>query len=300
MAKVLALGAGACLAAAGAGCGDPSAPVRVVSRVAIVVMENKEYGQVIGSKSAPYLNRLARRYALATNYHAVGHPSLPNYLALTTGTDAGIASDCTGCTVRARSLVQQLDGAGITWRAYMEGLPRPCARAAFAGAYAKKHDPFLYFPYVRNSPRRCARVVPERDLPRDIRAGRLPQFLWITPNLCHDTHDCGVSAGDAYVARLVPLLLPALGPRGVLFITWDEGSSSRGCCGGAAGGHVPLIVAGPAVRRGVRLRAPLDHYSTLRAIEAAFDLSPLGRAACPCTREMNAIFATPPRFAAVR
>ena len=173
------------------------------SHVIVIVMENAEYGEVIGSAAAPYANRLAQRYGLATNSYAVAHPSLPNYLALTSGSTHGVSSDCTGCAVSGPSIVEQLEARGISWRAYLEGVPGPCFRGAGAGGYAKKHNPFIYYRSVASSPARCSRLVGFTRLAADLRAGSLPDYAWITPNLCDDGHDCGVAAGDRFLARTV-------------------------------------------------------------------------------------------------
>ena len=265
------------------------APRAHVTHVAIVVLENTEYGDVIGSRDAPYLNGLARRYALATHYYAIRHPSLPNYLALLGGSTFGIDSDCDSCHVPATNLVDQLEQAGKTWRAYMEGAPSACFGAARAGEYTRHHDPFLYFDDVAANPTRCANVVPLTELAADIRAGTLPAFVWITPDECHDMHDCRVRDGDRFLASLVPPLLRALGPRGVLFVTWDEGTSDRGCCRLASGGHVATIAAGALARRGVRSAVPYDHYSLLRTIEDIWRLPRLRAAGCTCTRSLAAL-----------
>jgi phosphatidylinositol-3-phosphatase len=261
------------------------------AHIAVIVMENEEYGSIIGSRSAPYINGLARQYALARRTYAVSHPSLPNYLALTGGSTFGISSDCTDCTVHGTSLVDQLERAGMSWRAYMEGLPRPCFTGASAGDYAKKHDPFVYFVPVARAPSRCDRVVPFDRLATDERNATLPQFVWITPNLCHDMHDCSVSTGDRFLSAVVPPLLQALGPRGLLFLTWDEGSSDSGCCRLAAGGHVVTIVAGPEARPGAVLNVPTDHYSVLQTIEDVLGLPRLGGAACACTPSLRPLLA---------
>jgi len=275
--------------------GLPARRLPAFSHVVVIIMENKECGDVIGDRHAPFLTRLARRYALATSYFAVRHPSLPNYLALTGGSTFGIASDCATCQVHATNLVDQLERAGISWKAYIEGLPRPCYPGAAAGGYAKKHNPFAYYTDVAGNPARCSRVVPLTELLPDLEGGRLPAFTWITPNLCDDMHDCGVAAGDRFLAGLVPRLARALGPRGVLFITWDEGETdSKGrCCEKAAGGRVATIVVGPHARRGVEVALPYDHYSLLRTIEDAWHLRELRNAACPCTRPLTALFSAP-------
>lgn len=267
------------------------------SHLIVIVMENEEVGSIIGSGDAPYINSLARRYASASDYHAVSHPSLPNYLALTGGDTFGISSDCTDCAVHARSIADQLDGAGVSWKAYMEDMPRRCYSGATYRGYAKKHDPFLYYRSVATNPSRCARVVPFGQLATDLRGGRLPTFAWITPNLCDDMHDCSVATGDRFLKRLVPYLLAGLGPHGLLALVWDEGSSDSGCCTRAAGGRVALVLAGPDVRRGV-YRRPADHYSLLRLFEDALSLPRLRNAACPCTPSLDAMLTHVPRLRA--
>jgi phospholipase C len=289
-------------ASPGASLALPRTPAQISrsarSHFVVIVLENREFEEVIGSGSAPYINGLARRGTLATDYHAIAHPSLPNYIALLAGDPLGIASDCGDCQARGVALPDQLEQAHIAWRAYMEGLPRPCYAGESAGAYAKKHDPFMYFPQIAGNPTRCRSVVPLTRLAGDLRHGGLPAFAWITPNLCDDGHDCGNEATDGFLARLVPYLLADLGPRGVLAVVWDEGTSESGCCGRAAGGRVPLILVGPPVRAGYRLSTPADHYSLLALIESAFGLPRLRGAACPCTPSLDASLRTgaPPRL----
>jgi acid phosphatase len=174
----------------------------------------------------------------------------------------------------------------------MQDLPGPCFTGANAGQYAKKHDPFAYYTRITSNPGRCANIVPFNRLNPDERARTLPRFIWITPNLCNDMHDCPVSTGDRFLASLVPPLLPSLGPGGLLFLTWDEGSSDSGCCKLASGGHVVTIVAGPGARAGAHMAVPTDHYSVLQTIEDLFGLPRLRarRARAPrhssgCSRE---------------
>jgi phosphatidylinositol-3-phosphatase len=278
-------------------------PTGAPAHIAVIVMENQEYGNVIGSRSAPFLNLLARHYALATGMYAITHPSLPNYLALTGGSTFGIDSDCTGCSVGATSIVDQLEAAHLSWRAYMEDLPHACFTGASAGAkappsgaadnpqYAKKHDPFAYYTRIVSNPRLCGDIVPLTRLSTDERQASLPRFLWITPNLCHDMHDCPVSTGDSYLAGLVPPLLRSLGRDGLLFITWDEGATDDACCRLASGGHIVTIVAGPGARPGARLATPTDHYSALQTIEDLLGLRRLRGAACACTPSLAPLLA---------
>jgi phosphatidylinositol-3-phosphatase len=265
------------------------------SHVVVIVMENAEYQEVIGSSSAPYVNGLAKRYALATQSFGITHPSLPNYLALTSGSTHGITSDCTGCRVSAPNIVDQLEAAGISWKAYLEDVPASCFRGAGAGGYAKKHNPFIYYQDVAGSSARCGRLVGFSQLASDLRSGRLPTYAWITPNLCDDGHDCGVAAGDRFLARTVPALIRELGPHGFALITWDEGVSDRGCCGVAHGGHIATILAGPGVLAGARQRTAVDHYGALATIEGVLGLPPLGEAADPRAGRLSALLREPSR-----
>lgn len=270
----------------------PAAAARTTaSRIVVIVMENKEYGAALGSSASPYVNALARRYAVASRFYGVTHPSLPNYLALVAGSTFGVTSNCTGCQRSGRTVADQLEAAGLSWKAYMGGMPRACFKGAGSGQYAKKHNPFMYFRGIADSRARCARVVPEKQLSADLRARRLPSFSLLVPGLCDDTHDCPVSSGDRYLSRTVPPILRALGPDGFLVLTYDEGSTDAGCCGGLArGGRIATVIAGPGVRRGARIATPYSHYSTLRTIEDAFGLPRLGRAASGSTASLGAAF----------
>jgi len=264
------------------------------SHIVVIVMENKENSDILGSSSAPYANRLARRYGVATQSYAITHPSLPNYLALTSGATDGINSDCTSCRVSATNLVDQLEQRGISWKAYLEGVPSACFTGAGAGGYAKRHNPFIYYTDIAGSSSRCGRLVGFNALASDLRSQQLPTFAWITPNLCDDTHDCGVGSGDAFLARTVPALRRELGPRGFIVITWDEGSSNAGCCRAARGGHVATIVVGPTVRQGARDASPVDHYGVLATVEQALGLPALAGAASASAGRLSSLFRSAP------
>jgi phosphatidylinositol-3-phosphatase len=287
-ARTVALLAAVALVTFGCG-GSPGSEVAVVrpgppaarSHVVVIVMENKEEAQVLGTSDAPFLTRLARRGGVAANSYGVAHPSLPNYIALISGSTQGITDDCTGCTANAPNIADQLEHAHRTWGAYLQGLPAPCARPPSAGRYAKKHDPLAYDDRIAADPARCRRRAPFTHLAADVANDRLPDFAFIAPDLCQDTHDCPVRTGDRFLARVVPGLLPALGPHGFLVVTYDEGSSDRGCCGGSHGGHIATVVAGPDVRPGARMTVPIDHYGVLATIEDAFGLPRLAAARDP-------------------
>lgn len=240
--------------------------------IVIVVFENKERGTVLGSRSAPTFNAYARRYANITRYYAATHPSLPNYLALISGSTQGVTVTCTDCRFAARNLADTLEAAGRSWKVYAEGLPSVGFLGAASGLYVKRHNPFAYFDSVIDSPDRRARIVPLTQLQTDLTSGALPSFSFVVPDMCNSMHDCPVRAGDVWLRRTVGPLLKL--PRSVVFVLFDEGSSYvRG------GGHVAALALGTAVRPKARFRGLTGHYGVLRTVEDAWGLPRLGRSA---------------------
>jgi hypothetical protein len=235
-------------------------PVAGPSHVFVIVMENRSYSQAIASG---YVSQLAGQYGVATDYHGVSHPSLPNYLALTSGSTWGIADDGFHA-LPAGGLGAQLSDAGIEWRAYMEGMTNGCFHSPYP--YALKHNPFAYYGSA------CPpEVVPFTRFAGDM-SGTVPRFAWITPDLCHDGHDCNSTVADAWLAQTVPTILAssAWKDNGVLIITWDEGEDS-------ANSVLTLVVQpNPAALRSAH---PYDHYSLLATIEDKLGVARLGQAA---------------------
>ena len=191
-----------------------------------------------------------------------------NYIAMVSGSTQGITSDCTTCIVDAPNLADSLEHAGRTWKTYAEGLPEPGFTGGWAGRYAKKHDPFVYFRDIASSPGRRKRVVPFTQLRVDLQKKALPDFALIVPNMCNSMHDCPVRTGDRWLARVLPPLLRLRNT--LVFITFDEGE---------VGNHIPALALGTAVHGAARITTPTDHYSLLRTVEAAWGLPLLGRSA---------------------
>lgn len=268
-----------------------SAPFPHPSKVAVLALENKSYGQVIGNPRAPYLNRLARQNALATRYYALGHPSLRNYVALTSGTTGEIKQNCTRCDTPGPNLVGQLDQAGITWKGYFHGLTSSKGPGARTSTYNPHYNPFVYSDTVRTSSAASANVVGFSALHRDLARGSLPRFSWIAPSVKNDGHNGSLQRSDRYASRLVPRVLRALGPRGVLYLTWDEGArkDTRGVHGTSGGGRIALIAAGGAARKGTTTATPANHYALLRTIEANFGLATLGQAGSSSTPVLSGL-----------
>ena len=235
-------------------------PVPASPHVFVIVMENMNLAAALRS---PSIERLGAKYVLATNYHAVSSPSLPNYLAMTSGSTWGITDDAYH-VLPAGGLGAQLTAAGVTWRAYMEGLTSAgCLRSPYP--YALKHNPFAY--YGGSCPEN---VVALEALDADLSADT-PSFVWITPGLCHDGHDCPLTEAGPWLEDLVARIVasPAWRDHGALFVVWDEGDGRSSV--------VPLIVASPDLESR-RVEDIYDHYSLLAAIEDRFGVPRLGAA----------------------
>jgi phospholipase C len=251
--------------------------------IVIIMFENKEFGSVIGSPLMPTYNKLAHEYTLLTQYYAVRHPSLPNYIALMGGDTFGITSDCKDCFVNAPSLPDLIEQSGRTWKTYQEDMPEPCFLGN-KGKYVQKHNPFVYFDPIRLDQARCERsVVPLTALQTDIQANSLPNFFFITPNLCNDAHDCGLDVADAWLTNELATLTPALDATGkpyLLVLVFDEGQGDHSCCGlPEGGGRIPVVLISPQVKKGFEDPNPYTHYSLLKTISAAWGLQYLGHAA---------------------
>jgi phospholipase C len=241
-------------------------------------MENKPYDSVIGSPSAPFETALAAACGVATNYHAVTHPSLPNYIAATSGSTQGVADNDPPSVhqLAGSNIFSQVTGAGKTWRAYAESAPGSCPLVD-AAPYAVKHVPAAYYTNLRGD---CASsIVPmgtttAGSLLDDLNGPSFPSFAFVTPNLCNDTHDCPVSVGDAWLqawfAKIVASPTYRSG-RTIVFLTWDEDDDS-------ASNRVPLIVVSPSTPPGTKVGAIYDHYSLLRTTEQLLGLTYLSRA----------------------
>jgi phosphatidylinositol-3-phosphatase len=270
------------------------AGIPAFSHVFIIVMENEAYDKVLGNPDVPYINNLAQQYAVADNYYGITHPSLPNYIAATSGDTQGITSDCTNCFVDAPNIVDQLEAAGKSWKGYMESMPSPCFVGDSKPLYRQKHNPFIYFDDIRNNPARCEKIVPFTQFDADLQAGAVPDYAWITPNMCNDIHDCSLATGDAWLQTWVAKILasPAWQQNGALFLTFDESDHSDGssCCTYAMGGHVLTLVISPLAKPAYRSQVAYDHYSLLRTIEQAWGMPLLGKAGCDCSLPMTDFF----------
>ena len=233
----------------------------------MVVMENKPAGDVLHTSSSTRTTRFAALCGTATDYHAVSHPSLPNYLALTSGSTHGVADDAGPSVHRisGSSVFSEVAAKGLSWATYAESMPAPCARYD-AGRYAVKHNPALY--YLSLSAGCTAQDVPFGSpsggaFADAVRSGRLPAFSFVVPNLCDDTHDCPVSVGDAWLGRVLDLVTESevyASGRTALFVTWDEDDGSHG-------DRVGLVTIAPSVRPATTSAAAFSHLSLLRTVE---------------------------------
>jgi len=251
-------------------------------------MENHSYSSIIGSSQAPYLNSVATECGLATNYHNVSHPSLPNYMSATSGLGyTGITKfdrDCNpvpGCTTTAKSIFSQ----GETWRAYEETMPSNCDTSN-SGNYAVRHNPPPYYTTLSG----CAtNDVPFTQLASDLSAGTLPAFSFVTPNLIDDMHNGTVADGDNWLSANLPTILNSseyTSGSTAVFITWDEGEGGSFTTGEHCATnttdvscHVATLVISPSTVPGTQSGTLFNHYSLLGTTEHLLGLPKLGKAA---------------------
>jgi len=241
--------------------------------VVMVLEENHSYEQVIGNSAMPYLNSLAQQGALATQYYAMMHPSLPNYFALTTGGTWTADDDFPG-PLDADNLAREIKAAGKSWKSYAEDLPSPGYLGTTTGNYIKHHNPFAYFSDVVNDSSEAANIVPFTQFSADLSAGALPAFSFVVPNALDDAHNCpaGVPCSDNDLlsradqwlqTNIAPLLSAAQFQKsGVLLIVFDEAALSdlRN-----VGGRVALVAVGPKANAGAQSAVTYNHVNTLKS-----------------------------------
>ena len=249
---------------------------RWFDRVFVVVFENKDRSGVL---DVPYFAELARRGEQFPRFVAEAHPSQPNYLAMVGG-DTFVRGD-EPHDIAATNLADLLEGAGMSWTSYEEGLPEPCFTGKAAGnskdgKYTRAHNPFISFDDIRTNPERCARIVDGERLDADIAAGTLPTFALYAPNKNNDSHDKPLS----YAARwLRGFLEPKLAdPRfmdgTLVVVTFDESGDKSD---DPKTSPIYTVLLGSMITPGTSDRTRYDHYSLLRTIEDTLGLGTLGR-----------------------
>lgn len=249
-------------------CGTALTPPATYDHVVWIVMENHAYSQIIGSSSAPYINQLAGECGSATNFTAETHPSLPNYIAMTSGSTQGIADDNPPSShpLNVASIFSQLGTGG--WRSLEESMPSNCLLTD-SGQYAVRHNPAAYYTNISTD---CATY----DVPLGTTPDVSARFTFVTPNTCDDMHDCSVATGDTWLSTFLPKVLSSAqyqAGRTAVFLTWDEDNNF-------SGNHIATLVMAPSVAPGTTSGTAFNHYSMLRTTEELLGLgSFLGNAA---------------------
>jgi phosphatidylinositol-3-phosphatase len=230
------------------------------------VEENHGYSSVIGSSSMPYLNSLATQYGSAAQYYANTHPSIGNYLMMTTGQI--ITNDDTySSTISADNIVRHLMTGGKTWKAYMESLPSVGYTGSDVLPYVRHHNPMSFFSDVVNSSTEKLNLVPFTQFASDMNAGQLPDFSFIAPNLDNDAHNGTLAQADTWLqTNMAPLLADAqFQKNGLLIIVFDEAATSDTTNGG---GHIAFVAVGPLVKKGFQSTTLYQHQNVLAMIAA--------------------------------
>ena len=259
-----------------------------------IVMENKSRGDILGNRSAPFINQLAKDGAVALGYHdSFVHPSEPNYLWMAAGENFGILDDSDPIkhTVDSSShIADQLELAGLSWKAYQESMGEPCGLTSH-GRYAAKHDPFVYFEDINgwdgkafHPETRCTEhVVDYSELDRDIAAGTVPKYAFITPNLDDDMHDGSIAQGDLWLSQELPKIMAtdAYKNNGVIFLLWDEGSGTLG-----PGDDPPFIAISPLITPGTVSKVSYGTSSYLKTVQQILGLEDV-----PCATDRSKVAA---------
>jgi acid phosphatase len=247
------------------------------TRKILVIMEENHSIQQVFPGGMPYLWSLAQRYGRATAWSDVGHPSLPNYLAIFAGSAFNEPADCApaaGCTYPGPTVFGQALARGETARAYEESMPQPCD-LGYSGSYDVNHNPWAYFPAERASCRAFdlpAGTPNGGALASAVHAGALPNVGLITPNLIHDGHDGSLAQADAWLHAWIPVLMS--GPdwrsgRLVIAVVFDEGETTE---------QVPFVLMDPRLH-GAVLSTGVNHYALTRLIDQVTGAAPLRHAA---------------------
>ena len=251
------------------------------ANVALVILENHSFSEVIGNGSMPYLNSLAQQYGVAAQYYANAHPSLPNYFMLTTGATETTTDDFTG-TLSDDNVVRKLMAAGKSWKCYAESLPSPGYLGSDVYPYVRHHNPFTYFSDVQQDSSQAANIVPFTQFASDLTANALPQYSFIVPNLLNDAHDGSLAQADAWLQQnIAPLLASSeFQASGLLIITFDEGDQNDSAHGG---GQVATVIVSPKAKSHYSSQTFFQHQSSLRLSLAALgvDAFPGGAGTAP-------------------
>lgn len=275
-------------------CGTKTVAPRY-KHIVVIVFENHSYGEIYGSSSAPFINGVISACGVATNYHNLTHPSLPNYLGLTDGGSLRAlslyTSDCPAdsCPVLVHSNNIFSEVAKRGWKSFEESMPSRCDRSD-SGNYASRHNPAVYYTDLA---KHCSRSdvslgTPTRSALLEAFSAekKAPAFALVTPNLCDDMHDCSVATGDAWLKTWLPELTASTVYRHAdtaIFIVWDEGepehvgedcvtnTSDESC-------HVMAIVVAPSVVPHTMDGTQLDDYSMLKTFERLLGVPELGGA----------------------
>lgn len=236
---------------------------RHFERILIIVLENQNYGDAIVD---PYLNSLAKKGTSLNNFHAITHPSYPNYLAMITGKEIPTRGD-KQINLNERTIADLLKAAGLTWKNYAEGYPGNCFKYPTSGLYARKHVPFMSFIPIQE--RECENIASANQLSEDLKAKALPNYMFYSPNIDNDGHDTGLAYGSNWLKGFLEPLRKNEGfMKGTLIVvTFDESRND-------STNHIYTVLLGDMVKPGEN-NENYNHYSVLRTIEDNFSLGTL-------------------------
>jgi len=291
-------------ASASASSTDNRSDLKNFQHVFVIMMENTGFDTLTGNTNAPWINSAASQFGVANNYFGVSHPSQPNYVAATSGALNGVFND-NDITIDVPNIVDQVEGSGRTWKAYMQSMSLCTTKLAHACGnqlYERKHNPFVSYLDVQSNPSRMANIVDFSQLDADLASGSVANYVWISPDQCNDMHGRGgpatdpcnfgdvsglISTDDSFLSDTVGKIMasPAWNGNSVIFVTWDESDftgsgdsgfgDDRGCCDSVpnhGGGHVLTLVISHSDHSSRTSSVAYNHYSMLATIEQGWQL----------------------------
>ncbi len=261
------------------GCGatGPSAPINLpgnaqINHVVVVVEENHSFSEVIGNSTVPYLNSLASKYGLATQYYGNTHPSIGNYFMMTTGQIITNNEAAPPATVNADNIARELVAAGKTWKSYAESLPSVGYLGGDVYPYAQHHNPFVFLSDVQSSATQQNNVVPFTQFAADLSSGQLPNFSFVVPNQLNNAHDGSLAQADAWLNQNINPLIssPLFQKDGLLVILFDESDFTDLANGG---GHTVAVFVSPFAKKNFQSSTTYQHQNTLHFVLQALGVS---------------------------
>jgi phosphatidylinositol-3-phosphatase len=311
----------------------PPAKLPPITHVWLIVLDHASFSDALAKPAtAPYLTKtLIPQGTLLSGYKLLAHSELANDVSLLSGqspnaateqncptyaevqpptvaTPSGLASG-SGCVYpkAVQTLPDELTTAGLTWKAYVEGLNEGTAvtscrhpalgaadpTAAPNQAYQGFRNPFVYFDSLTESGACASNDVDLGNLAGELAAPAGPPSLsWIVPSACHDGTPtacaagapAGLTAADTFLHTILPAILAsdAYRTHGLVVIASDAAPTPS-----ESSKPVGALLISPFTNVGARVASPYNQLSILASLERLFGIPLLGHAADTTVKQLG-------------